>query len=116
MLSSDGCCKPGFLVSDAAGKTVAQLDAPLGDLLNRAHGTPIEFAKGEVYYAALKSDRTRGRSILFLYDSHSRIAYQEVLGEVCSGLVPMPSAEQQRLLIGCFDKIWEYRLSGSGKN
>ncbi|HET9994367.1 MAG TPA: hypothetical protein VFQ18_03065 [Candidatus Acidoferrum sp.] len=36
--SGNGCCKPVLLVLDAEGKTVAHLDALLGDLMKRAEG------------------------------------------------------------------------------
>ncbi len=46
--------------------------------------------------------------MLLLYDKEGQIAYQEILGENCHGMVALPKTGGERLLIGCAAKIWEY--------
>src|SRR5208283_6123527 len=104
----DGCCKPVILVLDAKGKTVAHFDAPLGDLMHRTKGTPVQFPNGALYYAVLQNNRFLKRSILFLYDTVGKIAYQEILADACFGIASMPEKAGDRLLVGCSGDILEY--------
>jgi hypothetical protein len=104
----DGCCKPVLLVLDAKGQTAADFQAPLGDLMNRAKGTPVHFAKSADYYAALQNADVLERSILFLYDQDGQIAYQEIIGDSCPAIAALPGKLGDRLLVGCSGRIWEY--------
>jgi hypothetical protein len=104
----EGCCKPVFFVLDVNGKTVAELESPLGDLLNRSAATPIRFGKGAEYFAVLQNSFAKERSMLLLYDKNGQIAYQEILGESCHGMAALPTKDGERLLVGCAAKIWEY--------
>jgi hypothetical protein len=104
----DGCCKPVFVVLDASGKTVAERESPLGDLLNRIGATPVRFGKGAEYFAVLQNNFAKERSMLLLYDNVGQIVYQEILGETCLGITALPKKNGERLLVGCTSKIWEY--------
>jgi len=86
----DGCCKPVFVVLDASGKTVAERESPLGDLLNRIGATPVRFGKGAEYFAVLQNSFAKKRSMLLLYDKNGQIVYQEILGETCLGITALP--------------------------
>jgi hypothetical protein len=108
---SGGCCKSEFLELDASGKTVAQFDAPLSDLFREAHGSPVRLSEAVDYYAVLQGSRSLDRSVLFLYDQEGRIAYQEILGESCSGVTALSVNIGERLLIGCSNRILDYALS-----
>ena len=114
--SGDGCCKPVLLVLDAEGKTIAHLDAPLGDLMHRTKGTPVRYTKNAEYYAVLQDRGALERSMLSLYDNEGQIAYQEILGDSCLSIAALPGKLGDRLLIGCSGKIWEYSPAAeSGK-
>jgi hypothetical protein len=104
----EGTLNSVFLVLEANGKTVVQLEAPLGDLLNATKATPLRYGKGAEYFAVLQNRATSKRSMLVLYDKVGQIAYQEILGESCLGLVTLPQKNTEALLVGCDGKIWEY--------
>jgi hypothetical protein len=105
----DGCCKPALIVLRANGKAVADLQAPLGDLMNRARGTPVRYAKETEYYAALENAGiSLERSMLFLYDKNGQIVYQEIIGDSCSAISTLPGKLGDRLVVACAGKIWEY--------
>jgi hypothetical protein len=106
--SQEGCCKPVFVVLDANGKTVAERESPLGDLLNKAEATPVRFGKGAEYFAVLQNSFAKERSMLLLYNKDGHIAYQEILGETCLGITALPKKGAEQLLVGCSAKIWEY--------
>jgi hypothetical protein len=107
-VNRDGCCKPVLVVLDAKGKTVAERESPFGDLLYRTAATPVQFGKDAEYFAVLQSNFARERSTLLLYDKGGQIVYEEILGESCLGIVALPQARGERLLVGCAAKIWEY--------
>jgi hypothetical protein len=102
----DGCCKPAFVLLDANGKKVSELDSPMGDLFTRMSATPIQFRRGLNQFAVLEN--RLGRSMLLLYGSDGEISYQEILDEPCLGVAAVPSKDGERLLVGCAAKIWEY--------
>jgi hypothetical protein len=104
----EGCCKPTFVVLDAHGKKVTELDSPLGDLLSRMSATPVRFGKGTEYFAVLKSELWSGRSMMFLYGQDGQIVYQEILAESCPSIAALPEKDSERLLVGCAGKVWEY--------
>jgi hypothetical protein len=104
----EGCCKPMFLVLEANGNTVAQLESPLGDLLDRVESTSVHFGKGSEYFAVLKNNGPKKRSMLLLFDKKGQVAYQEILGESCLGVAPLPSKNGEQLLVGCTNKVWVY--------
>ena len=104
--SHEGCCKQAFILLDANGKKVAELESPLGDLFTRMSATPIRFGKGAEYFVVLEA--TSGRSMLLLYGEDGQIIYQEILGESCLGMAALPKKDGERLLVGCTAKIWEY--------
>jgi hypothetical protein len=106
--SREGCCKPVVLIIDAKGKNVAKLDLPLGDLFTRFSATPIRFGKNDEYFAILENRSPSNRSMLLLYGKDGQIVYQEILGESCLGLAPLPRKDGERLLVGCTAKIIEY--------
>jgi len=108
MVAQEGCCKPVLVVLDVNGKTVAELESPLGDLLDRSAAIPIRFGKGAEYFAVLQNNFAKERSMLLLYDKAGQIAYQEILGESCHGMAALPKKDGERLLVGCAAKIWEY--------
>jgi len=104
----EGSCKSIFVVLDASGKTIAQLESPLGDSLNRLKATPIRYAKGDEYFAVLQNNSTWNRSMLLLYGKDRQIVYQEILGDSCLGVAALPGKDGEQLLVGCAGKIWEY--------
>lgn len=104
----DDCCKPVLLVLDAQGKAVADFQAPLGDLMNRAAGTPVRYENGAQYYAALQNADVLERSIILLYDKDGQIAYQEIIRDSCRAIAVLPGELGDQLLVGCSDKIWQY--------
>ena len=104
----EGSSKSVFVVLDASGKTVAQLESPLGDLLNGIKATPISCGKGTEYFAVLQNHSASKRSMLLLYDKDGQIVYQEILGESCRGIAALPEKGAEQLLVGCAGKIWEY--------
>jgi hypothetical protein len=106
--SREGCCKPIVLILDAKGRTVTKLDLPLGDLFTRFSATPIRFGKIDEYFAILENRSPSNRSMLLLYGKDGKIVYQEILGESCLGLAPLPGKDGERLLVGCSAKILEY--------
>ena len=103
-----GSSKSVLVVLDASGKTVAQLESPLGDLLNGIKATPISYGKGTEYFAVLQNHSASKRSMLLLYDKDGQIVYQEILGESCRGIAALPEKGAEQLLVGCAGKIWEY--------
>jgi len=104
--SREGCCKPAFILLDANGKKVTELESPIGDLFNRMSATPIRFGKGAEYFAVLENRLER--SMLLLYREDGEIVYQEILGEPCLGMAALPKKDGERLLVGCTAKVWEY--------
>jgi hypothetical protein len=106
--SREGCCKPALVILDANGKTVTELESPLGDLFNRMSATPIRFGKRDEYFAVMKNSFSSERSMLLLYGEDGQIVYQEILGESCLGMAALPKKDGERLLVGCAAKIWEY--------
>lgn len=105
--SREGGKSPLFVL-DASGGTVAQFDAPLGELMHGAKGTAVRFGKDAEYYAALLNKGVSARSVLLLYDKDGRIAYEEILGESCRGIAAVPAGPAERLLVGCSDRVLEY--------
>jgi hypothetical protein len=92
---------------DAGGKTVATLDAPPGDWINRTKATPVHYGKNAEFYAVLQTGALQ-RSILSFYNHEGEIAYQEVLDDNCLGITSLPGKSTDRLLVGCLGKVWEY--------
>src|SRR5260370_41983803 len=72
--SHEGCCKQAFILLDADGKKVTELESPLGDLFTRMSATPIRLGKESEYFAVLEA--TSGRSMLHLYGDDGQIIYQ----------------------------------------
>jgi hypothetical protein len=107
--SSSG--KPQFRILDPEGRQVAQLDAPLGDLLVSIAGTSVAFKRGLSSFAVLQDFKPMQRSLLFLYDEEGRLVYQETIANACRGINALPGDSGESLLIGCSDKIWEYKLA-----
>src|SRR5882762_724650 len=103
-----GSSKSIFVVLDAKGKTVAQLESPLGGLLNRTKATTVRYGRGAEYFAVLQNNFARERSMLLLYGKDGQIVYEEILGESYLGIAALPQEDGERLLIGCAGRIWEY--------
>jgi len=107
--AADTDCKHAtFFVLDSDGSAVAQLDAPLGCLLNRIAGTPVHFSAEAESYAVLQTGTALGRSLLYLYDAQGKLVYQEVIGKACGGLAATPGELGERFLVGCGSTILEY--------
>jgi hypothetical protein len=106
--------KPVILILDPRGKTVAHLDAPLGDLMHVTKGTPVHYTNEAEYYAVLQARWVSERSMLLLYDKQGQIAYQEVIGDSCLGIAALPGKLGDRLLVGCSGRIWEYSPAVGG--
>jgi len=104
---------PRFRVIDSNGQRVAQLEAPLGDLLHRLEGTSVSFKKETATFAALQGDEVIKRSLLYLFDVRGKMVYQEVITEGCRGIAALPRESEETLLVGCNNKVWEYRPAGS---
>lgn len=106
--SRGSCCKDTFVILDALGKKVAELDSPLGHLFHRFSATPIRFEHGAENFAVLEDYPPGHRSMLLLYGNDGQTVYQEILGESCLGMAAFPSKDGETLLVGCSAKIWEY--------
>ena len=104
-----GCCKKVLLVLGAEGNIIATLDAPEGDWIHRANGTPVQQKNSSALYAVLQTG-TLPRSLLSIYNSDGKITYQEILGDRCLAISTMPGDLANRLLIGCGGEVWEYSL------
>jgi len=104
----DCSSKSIFVVLDASGKTVAQLESPLGDLLDKTKATIVRYGKGAEYFAVLQNNSPWQRSMLLLYGKDGQIVYQEILGKSCLGIAALPEKAGEQLLVGCAGKIWEY--------
>lgn len=104
----DGCCKPIFLVLEANGNKVAELESPLGDLLHQVESTSVHFGKGQEYFAVLENNGAKERSMLLFFDKDGQISYQEIIGESCLGIAAIPSKGGEQLWVGCTNKVWEY--------
>jgi hypothetical protein len=102
-----GCCKKVLLVLSAEGNSIATLDAPEGDWIHRANGTPVQQKNSAALYAVLQTG-TLPRSLLSIYNSDGKITYQEILGDRCLAISTMPGDLADRLLIGCGSSVWEY--------
>ena len=105
--NKEGCCKNVLLVLGAEGNSVASLDAPEGDWIHRANGTPVQQKNNGALYAVLQTG-TLPRSLLSIYNSDGKITYQEILGDRCLAINTMPGDLSDRLLIGCGSSVWEY--------
>ena len=101
--------KAQFRVLDSEGRQVAQLDAPLGDLLVSIAGTSVAFKRGLSSFAVLQDFKPMQRSLLFLYDEAGRLVYQETIADACRGISAFPHDTGDTLLVGCKDKVWEYK-------
>ena len=99
---------PMFIVLDASGKTVAQLDSPLGDSLREIRATPVRFGKGIDYFAVLQNSSAWQRSMLLLYGKYDELVYQEIFGESCLGMAAIAEKDTEELLVGCAGKIWAF--------
>ena len=104
---------PQFRVLDGNGEPVADFDAPLSDLLRTVSGSSISFKKGAATFAALQGDRAKQRALLYLFDERGQMVYQEILAEACRGIAALPGETGETLLVGCNNKVWEYRSTGS---
>ena len=105
--NKEGCCKDVLLVLDAAGNSVASLDAPKGDWIHKVNGTPVQQKEKSALYAVLQTG-VLPRSLLSIYNSEGKIIYQEILGDRCLAINTMPGDLADRLLIGCASSVWEY--------
>jgi hypothetical protein len=110
-ISKGQCCVPTFLVLDGEAKTIAELDAPLSNLLYEAQGSPVQLARGTAYFAVLQKRQSIDRSMLYLYDKDGQLVFQEILGATCSGIVPIAVANAEQLLVGCSNSIFAYGLA-----
>ena len=93
----------------AEGNSVASLDAPEGDWIHKTKGIPVQQKNNAALYAVLQTG-TLPRSLLSIYNSDGKIAYQEILGDRCLAINTMPGDLADRLLIGCGSSVWEYSL------
>ena len=59
----------------AEGNSVASLDAPEGDWIHRANGTPVQQRNNAPFYAVLQTG-ILPRSLLSIYNSDGKITYQ----------------------------------------
>jgi hypothetical protein len=105
---SEGQEKPAYVLLNAKGDKIMEMDSPLGNLFTRLSATPIRFGKGTRVFAVLENDSPSDRSMLMLYAQNGQILYQEILGESCLGVAALPTAKGERLLVGCDSKILEY--------
>jgi len=97
-----------FVLLEANGNKIMEMDSPLGNLFKWFSATPIRFGKGTPVFAILNNDSPSDRSMLVLYDENGQIMYEEILGESCLGVAAIPTADGERLLVGCESKVLEY--------
>jgi hypothetical protein len=107
-ITKSGEGKSAYILLDANGKEVIELESPLGESFTRLSSIPIRFGNGVEYFAVLGNDSSADRSMLLLYGEEGQIAYQEILGESCLGIATLPQKQGERLLVGCNARVWEY--------
>jgi hypothetical protein len=101
------------------GTTLARLPAPNYAVRTETKGTPVRFSSGPPYYAGLFRLPTWSRALLYIYNDHQQLIYEEILGDECAALqaVPGKNGKKEDLLVGCNGAIWKYsagdQLSGS---
>ncbi len=100
------CGKKILIVLDAAGKTVATLEATPGDWSHKAAAAPFR-SKNHTLFAVVQTG-VLPRSVLSVYDAENRIVYREVLGQLCSSLNTTSVNSEEKLLVGCDSLVLEY--------
>jgi hypothetical protein len=98
--------KPKFILLDAKGKKITELESPLGNLFNRLSATQIRLGLGAEYFAVLENSLSH--SMLLLYGQNGEIVYQEIFAGACLGIAALPKNDGERLLVGCNGNVWEY--------
>src|SRR5271168_3469008 len=93
----DGCCKPKLIILDSHGERVTERDNPLGGLFSRFSATSVRFKEGADYFAVLEDNYPDERSMLILYAEDGQIAYREILGESCLGMVAYSTKNAEKL-------------------
>ena len=100
-----------LLVSDFGGRTMAQLRAPgCDEIRGDAWGAYVKLKPRQPdYFAAIVEFENWNRSMLCVYDWHSRLVYQEILPENCAAIEALPvETDREALLVGGKGKIWKY--------
>jgi hypothetical protein len=96
---------------DFDGQVIAQLDAPQGRA-GLAKGIAVKFRSDEPEYFAVVVDLGDwDRSILYIYDAHRTLVYQEIVAESSEAIATMPlkDSKAEALLLGGKGKVWQYK-------
>jgi len=105
-----------FQLLNFSGEVIAQFPVSNGEI--RAQGTPVQFeSKDRPFFALMTSFlATKGRSVLYIYNSEQKLIYKETLSATlpCLTAVPDRATGGEVLLVGLDDgKVWRYRLKPS---
>ena len=102
----------GFIyVLTMEGKTIARLPAPASGMMAQPKGTPVRFSSG-TYFASLLRHFLWKRSLLYIYDGHNQLLYNEILDHDCDALRAVPgNPGTETLLLGCDGTVWKYSQS-----
>ena len=90
---------------------ITKLDAPLANCIYccKVVALPLRFRKdGDSQFAVLLRFDEQERSVLYIYNPAGQLAYQEVFDENCSSLAALPREKGEVLLVGGFERIYEY--------
>jgi hypothetical protein len=85
-------------------------------MLGDARGTPVRLAAGQPeYLAVVVSYFQWGRSILYVYKPGGALVYQEILGELCDAIAPLPQGGSgaEAILLGGVGRVWKYTLASA---
>ncbi len=119
----------GYLwLIDFDGNAVAKFNAPLSEFPDVVEKTPygesgtitykaksvwVRLAKDQpAYLAVINEFAAVDRSVLYVYSSSGKLAYQEVLPEECSSIATLPPENgigTQDFLVGGSRTVWRYK-------
>jgi len=103
---------------DFFGKSVTQFDAPTGGTHGDAKGVATTIRRDQPEYFAVVVEYSHwNKSILYVYESNSKLVYQEIIPETCSSIASLSfdSGERESLLLGCDGKVWKYSQKNSNQ-
>ena len=100
-------------VLDSDGDVLDRLAVPSCRSLGHARGAFVHLAGGDdLYFAVLIEYRNWRRTHLCVFGTELELLYQELLGEACAALapVPLPGGDREAVLIGGNGTVWQYEL------
>ncbi|MBI3865625.1 MAG: hypothetical protein HY290_27445 [Planctomycetia bacterium] len=98
-------------IFDYDGKAIAQFDAPDAGTLGHAHGTVVRLRDGDLpNFAVIVAFQNWHVSILYVYATDRKLAFQEVIADTCNSVLALPreGSEIEDLLVGGTGKVWKF--------